>query len=361
MKRIAALLLAALVSVGMCGCGLWMDGSYVSVEPHPEQYVHLIATELEASSYAQIEEALLQLVAEGVDKGIIFLVDMKADVAKSYMEAAVRHIREENPVGVYAVDDIAFDVGMNSGREAIAVTISYTRSRTDVLKIQYVADMKQAQTVIGQTLDQCESSVVFHVDRYEETDFGEIVRRHADSNPHHVMETPNVLSAIYPETGESRLVELVFTYQNDHETLIQMQEMIYPVFFSAELYVQGSKTVSKKCALLHAFLMERHDYVFESSPTPAYSLLQDGVGDSNAFSCVYAQMCRQAGMVCGVIHGTRNGEPWTWNVIRDGDTYYYVDLLRAEQSGRFRLYRESELFGYDWDKDSVYFPTLEES
>ncbi len=361
MKRIAAFLLMLAISVSLCGCDLWMDGSYVSVEPHPEQYVHLIATELEASSYEQIEEALEQLVAEGVEKGIIFLVDMKTDVARSYMDVAVRYIRDLNPVGVYAVDDISFDVGMNSGREAIAVNISYNRSRTDVLKIQYVSDMSQAQAVIGEALEQCESSVVFLVDSYEDMDFSQIVKRHADNNPHLVMETPTVFSAIYPETGEARLVELAFTYQNDHETLVQMQEMIYPVFFSAELYVQGSKSVSQKCALLYAFLMERYDYTFTPSVTPAYSLLQDGIGDSNAFSCVYAQMCRQADMDCAVVHGTRNGEPWSWNVIREDDTYYYIDLLRSEQNGRFRMYRESELFGYDWDPDSVYFLPAEEA
>lgn len=360
MRRICICVLAVLCSFSLFGCGLWMDGEYVSIEPHSQQYVHMVTTDLVVSSYEQIVESLKKLVAEGLDTGIIFLDNMSADVARSYMETAVQDVLTTDPVSVYAVENIQYDVGQNSGRDAIGVTITYMKSRAELLRIHYVETMEQAETVIYDALKENSGSVTFRVDTYRETDFTSIVHNCAETNPEYVMECPTVMSAIYPESGESRLVELVFTYQTDHATLVQMQEIVYPVFFSAQLYVQSDSSPLEKYSRLYVFLMERSDYKLESSVTPAYSLLQDGIGDSGAFSSVYARMCNMAGLECYVVHGTRNGEPWIWNMVKAGESYAYVDLLRSRENRSFRLRSEAEMYEYTWDKESVWVSPITE-
>ena len=353
MRRIIAGVLILMCSLSLCGCNLWMEGDYVSVEPHPQQYVHMVTTDLEASSYEQIVEALKKLVAEGLDTGIVFINDMTADVARSYMETAVQDVLATDPVSVYAVENIQYDIGQNLGRDAIAVTITYVKSRAELLRINYVQTMDQAKMSILDALKENRGSVTFRVDAYEETDFTSVVHHFAETNPEYIMEQPAVMSAVYPDSGEARLVELVFTYQTDHTTLAQMQEIVYPVFFSAQLYVQSDDKPLEKYSRLYAFLMERSDYKLESSITPAYSLLQDGIGDSGAFSSVYARMCNMAGLECYVVHGTRNGEPWTWNMVKTGESYSYVDLLRSRENRSFRLRTEAEMYEYSWDKESI--------
>ena len=69
MRRIFVCVMIAICALSLFGCGLWMDGDYVSVEPHSQQYVHMVTTDLEATSYEQIVEALIKLVAEGLDTG----------------------------------------------------------------------------------------------------------------------------------------------------------------------------------------------------------------------------------------------------------------------------------------------------
>lgn len=360
MRRLIAFLLAAACCLCLSGCSLWMDGDYVSIEPHSQQYVHMVTTDLTVSSYSQITDALRKLVAEGLDTGIIFLDDMTAAVAESYMKTAVEDVLLTDPVSVYAVDKIEYDVGKNSGRDAIAVTVTYVKSRTELLRIHYVENMQQAQDAICEALKQSRASVVFRVDQYEETDFAAIARYCSETNPEYIMELPTVMSAVYPESGETRLVELVFTYQTEHATLVQMQEMVYPVFFSAQLYVQSDSSAAEKYSRLYAFLMERSDYQLETSVTPTYSLLQDGIGDDGAFSCVYARMCTMAGLECYVVHGTINGEPRTWNMIKAGENYSFVDLVRCNELGYFRMYSASEMHEYDWDPDSVQLVTNEQ-
>jgi transglutaminase-like putative cysteine protease len=99
--------------------------------------------------------------------------------------------------------------------------------------------------------------------------------------------------------------------------------------------------------------MERFDYKIETSNTPAYSLLRYGVGDSKAFATVYSAMCRNAGLECQVVSGTRSGEAWYWNYILIDDIYYHVDLLADNESDAFYAMRSEDMIGYVWDY-SVY-------
>ena len=95
--------------------------------------------------------------------------------------------------------------------------------------------------------------------------------------------------------------------------------------------------------------MERFDYKQETSITPAYSLLRHGTGDSRAFAQIYAAMCRDSGLTCMSVTGTREGEPWTWNIILDGEAYYHVDLLRCSEIGKYQEWTDEEMEGYVWD------------
>ena len=128
-----------------------------------------------------------------------------------------------------------------------------------------------------------------------------------------------------------------------------MQSQVQPVFDSASLYVSGEGEDYQKFSQLYAFLMERFDYKFDTSITPAYSLLRHGVGDCRAFATVYAAMCRSAGLECITVTGTRSGEPWTWNIILDDGCYYHVDLVRSNLAGQFRELTDSEMRTYVWD------------
>ena len=121
------------------------------------------------------------------------------------------------------------------------------------------------------------------------------------------------------------------------------------MFDAAVLYVSGEGEDYQKYSQLYAFLMERFEYKFETSITPAYSLLRHGVGDNRAFATIYAAMCRSAGLECLTVTGTRSGEPWTWNIVLDNGCYYHVDLLRSNLSGQFRELTDAQMHTYVWD------------
>ena len=349
MRRFIVAVILAGTLMSLAGCSLFSE-TYVSLQPHHGSNHSDQSGQQIASSYPEILASLETLISQGESSGVIILSDLSEQVGVSYMQAAVKNLILQNPIAAFAVERIDYDMGTNAGRIAVAVNIYYSRSRADIAGIKSVKNMDEAETLIGQSLEQALGSVVFRVDSYSQTDFTALVRAYADLNPAMVMETPQVMTAVYPHTGSDRLVELTFTYQNSREDLLKMQALVRPVFTAAELYVQGASSSRMKFQRLHAFLMERSDYEIRSSATPTYSLLEEGVGDSKAFASVYASMCKQAGLECRVITGVKDGKEWSWNRVVINNRVYYIDLIESKQTGRLQFRTSSEMTGYTWDR-----------
>lgn len=342
-KQILALSL--LLALLLTGCG-WMDGEYVYVEPYVGQGNETHAGNVSASNYGELLQVLERLVNAGTETCTIDIGDFDKDDPASFITAACRNIRRSSAMGAYAVEDITYELGTNNGREAIAVTITYRRSQAEILRIRHLQDMEALTDSIRSALSDHASRVVFLVEEYAEADLQEIVRDFAQERPQDLMEIPQLSEGVYG-TGADRVVELNFTYQNSRDSLRQMQSQVRTVFEAASLYVSGDASDRQKFSQLCGFLTERFDYKMDTSITPSYSLLCHGVGDSRAFAEVYAAMCRQAGLECLIVTGTRDGAPWTWNMVLDGERYYHVDLLR--QGGNFRELSDMEMGGYVWD------------
>ena len=346
MKRICCVLALCLM---LSGCGPVLGSSYVSIQPHEDQGGSAQSDTITASDYRTLCDVLEGLVSMGTERAVIIVGDYNQNKVAADMETAVRYISDSYPLGAYAVEAVSYEIGLSGGVPAVSINISYLHGRSELLRIQTVADMDAAADKIGGALADCDTGLVLLVAEYEEIDLAQLVADYADQNPHIVMETPQVAAGLYPETGDSRVVELNFTYQNSRDALRQMRSQVQPVFSAATLYVSGDGSELQKYYQLYAFLMERYDYTLETSITPSYSLLRHGVGDSKAFATVYSAMCRQAGLECMTITGTRGGEPWYWNMVYDEGYYYHVDLLRSSSAGRFREMTDMKMTGYVWD------------
>ena len=343
MKRLCLLLALCLL---LCGCDSIFDGSYHSRTFHEEQGSH-IQSAITATDIETLQTVMEDLVSSGTVNAVINVTDFNDGTVKSSMKAVRDFICTAYPLGAWAVDELTYEIGNSGGMHAISVNIAYRHSRAQIRRVQTVVDIEAAEAAIGQALDNCETDLVLLVEQYAKTDFAQMVADYADENPNQVMEMPQVLAGVYPEKGVSRVVELNFTYQTSREALRNMQEQVQPVFSAARLYVSGEGSDLQKFSQLYSFLMERFDYTQETSITPAYSLLRHGVGDSKAFATVYAAMCRRADLECLVITGTRDSEPWTWNMVCDDGTYYHVDLLHS--AGGFQELADDEMEGYVWD------------
>ena len=340
-RALAALALAALLS----GCS-WMDGSYVSVTPH--EVVQSPAVEGNTRivrNYTELRSALVRMVDDGTAEALLTLEGYPRENAEEDVKKAVEYVKKVYPLGAYAVEQITTSVGTY----AISVDITYSHSAQEVAAIRTVRGMDGAEKAIAEALDECADKLVLQISGFRDVDYNEIVAAYARRNPDRVMETPRVTDNDWPDRGEEKVVELLFFYQTDRETLRAMREQVQPVFSSAALYVSGQASERTKFSQLHAFLTERFDYRYQSSHTPSYSLLCEGVGDSRAFAQVYAAMCTRIGLEAKTVSGTRAGEKHHWNLVRIDGAWYHLDLMASAQ---FRPMTDGEMADYDWDREA---------
>lgn len=346
MKRCVLLLIFCLL---LSGCAAWQEGSYVSVKPHQEQAAQQEDQAVAVSGYSGLCRALEYLVHSGKKSGVISIANYNQLVVARDMQSAVLEIMMKDPIGNYAVEDIRFEIGTNTGKPAVAVDILYLQGRAEIKQIKTVERMEEAEAAISQALDNCESGLVLNIENYEERDVVQWVDDYADLNPHKVMEVPQVSANCYPQEGAQRVLELKFAYQNSRDSLRQMQSAVAQVFKDAVAQIHGDSQ-EQRFTELYEFLMSRRDsYHQETSITPSYTLLMHGVGDTNAFATVYAAMCRQAELECMVVTGTKDGQSRSWNIVGCDDIYYHVDVPACFESGVFRMRSDTEMTGYVWD------------
>ncbi len=347
MKK-TVLLFIICILIALCGCSSWLNGSYVSIKPHKEQNFQQEQILLTPKNYDDLEQILIAMVRSGQQKKTISMEKMK-DNWQDFVDDAVDYIKNTFPMGAYAVQDIVCDIGVSGKKPALAVEISYRRSIAEIGAVQKVETQEDISDILHDALRAYDLSVALSFEEYKKIDYTEIVRDFALFNPHYVMEVPRVSVMTYPQEGEARIVELIFHYETSRTSMRQMQEQVARIFSASEIYVSGEGTESEKFSLMYSFLINRFEYDLRTSITPAYSLLHDGDGDNKAFASVYAAMCRQAGLDCKVISGTRAGEAWYWNLIVIDGEVYHLDLLRCREDGRFYYKTQQEMTDYVWD------------
>lgn len=346
MKRVCLLIIA--VSLLLSGCASLFDGTYISTTPHRPQNSQTVTDDVLASNYDELYAALVNMAQNGMQTGLIHIPQYKLDVVEKDMEEAVSTAMRRDPITAYAVETITWELG-SSGQRAIAVNIEYIHDRSEIRKIREVADIESATEVILSEVLNASAGVVLYIQDYRKTDFVKMVEEYAFDNPQLVIETPQITENIYPKYGVSRVVELKFGFQTDREELKLMKSRVNGTFSSAKGYVRDDAQDRQKLFQLYSFLMERFDeYTIETSITPAFSLLWYGIGDSKAFATMYAALCRAEGLDCQVIRGTRDGEPWYWNLVKENDRYYHVDLPRSSALGMFQMLTDGQMQGYVW-------------
>ena len=170
-----------------------------------------------------MQEALKELVRHGTESGVIYVAGLDSIRLDTYVDMAVSNIINWDAVGAYAVEDVTYEVGKNAGKTAVAVDITYNRSRSEILRIKTTETMDEVQQKIANALEDCEANVVMLVEEYAKTDFVQLVQDYVDLHPETCMEFPQVAAAVYPDSGAERVIEISFTYQTSRDTLRMMQ------------------------------------------------------------------------------------------------------------------------------------------
>ena len=353
MKRTALVLVLVLCLI-LSGCSSLLIGEYIWEQTHYIPPVPDSGQDIMASDFDQLVAVITQAIAEGTELFTVSVAQYDRSALQTDVNKATETVLRVDPVAAYAVSDISCQIGTSAGETVLLVHVTYLHDQTQIKRILTVADNAAALSAIAEAMKNCDSSIVLRIDHYEQQDLLPAIEAYSAVYPQYVMEAPQVSVNVYPESGISRVVEIRFNYVNGRDVLRDMQEQVLKLFDASVNIVSVTEKPREKYNQLYSLLVERFQkYTIETSITPAYSLLLHGVGDSRAFAMVFSAMCREAGLHCQVVAGTKGGKLWYWNIVQVDSTYYHVDLLRSKGEGNLRLLTDNIINeGYVWDFDA---------
>lgn len=343
------IVLCMALAVLLSGCRFLPD-SYVSVSPHADSYPQQTEEALTVEDYTELKNALLALVEEGVEEAELTTGAYSGDIEQDYA-TAVAYITGINPMGAYVVDSIDKEIIRAGTYYKLNLKIRYRRSHAELAKAMTVRGSIGTRNAVAAAVAESSERLLLRISGYDQMDFDAMVAELSAQDITRVMAKPTVSAEVVPNSGSVRIVELDFTYPRDPAELRVMQSAVNTIMNSAYGYVRFVKSDLERAILLYSFLTERHDYIVQSSETPAYALLCEGIADSRAFAEVFGVMCNRSMVKCTVVHGMKNGEPYEWNILELESGTWHVDVLADEQAGMREpsLRTDAEMGGYSWD------------
>lgn len=354
MKRILPLLCALLLLIGGSGCGQMLDRSYTYIEEHYEQPIETgDSSSLVVKNYIGLKNAVLYLLEQGEEYGVIRAYDYSGDVSADLTEVCLS-VKQSTPLGAYAVD--------YTSHEKINI-VAYTELH---IYITYRRTQEQIRNIIDSNLDELPDRIGLLM-----LDCGEYA---AYSLSYFTNDVPYVMSIIdgfyaeqyypvsprfevtlYPESGVARIIEVTVEYDGGRAVFLARSDQLEGLRAEllAGLPTQGS-TMEKYIYLAEA-VRSRAEYDYDTQDklntdgfvggyeAGAYGALVGGLAVSRGYAEAFSQLCGEAGLSCMIVSGVRDDEPWYWNLVELEDGWYHVDTAGDDISGESaRVFRSDD-------------------
>ena len=351
MRKMMCAVMAALMLLST-GCSSMLNRDYSSVTVHSATpTAEGDANTMRVQNYQELVNALIYLINQGEESGSIRYSGEEADF-KQLMDEACLEVKQEDPLGAYAVDYIKYSVISIVGSYEADVQITYRRTREQVASIVDATGAAAIRSELSRALSSFDTEVVLRISYFEEDEayIQQLVRQAYLSNPATALDFPDAQVAMYPESGQQRIVEVTLTY---HQSLQTLESWRNSLSREAERICQPltELTIKEKLDGITGTLQSLGAYSAQGGST-AYDALLGGGGDSQGVALAFSLLCRQVGVTCSVVDGQKNGQSHFWNVVQTASGYRHVDLSRTG-SVTYNVDQTMTQQGYVWDTQQV--------
>lgn len=342
-KAVLALLLAGALALPGCASMLERDSLVVSAYEPVSGTVDNPST-LRVESYQELVNAVIYLVSQGEEHGVLGLYNYTRDVESDLAQACLEVVQED-PLGAYAVEYIKHDYSLIVTYYEVNIDITYRRTPEQVASIVSVTGSSAIRRELSKTLTDFSTQAVLRISYFAEDEdyILELVRQAYYDTPSAALGMPEVEISLYPDTGRQRIVEIGLTYPTGPETLRRRSQELEDL---APTLISPFSTAESVYETVNGGLTIEED----TGHSTAYDALIEGVADSEGAALAYQLLCDQAGLECTVVRGTLDGAPHFWNIVDVGEEgVRHVDL----SAGLFSL-TDDELTGqgaYEWDRE----------
>lgn len=350
-RRVFALCL--LLSLLLSGCGGILDRSYSSETSHSQfSDDGKNSSVLRAESYECLVAALLHLISNGQESGIVRLYDYSG-VPEQDVDTACLEVTTKDPLGAYAVDYIKYDTARLPDYFEIDLKLFYKRTWQQISAVSSVTGSGAMFGELRAALLDFQKEKVLRVNYFDASMTPEKLVSMVEEAYYDVPEAafgkPQVTVRMYPEqaNSEQRVVEILLEHPASREVLKEKQkkllaqvEQYTKPLASKEPAETVSRIVSKlKSSVLHA----------PEAQGTAYAALQEGKANQEGLTLAAELLLQKSGLQCRMVRGTKNAVPTMWLVVQMEDKWRHLDPSAANpQTLGDRAMQEA---GYRWNGD----------
>ena len=305
-----------------------------------------------ASNYYSMRSILTSYVAGGVEHGEILLTDYDGEVEQD-LKRVTRFLTTQDPVSAYATDFVSYERYESDRGWLVTFNMVFRRSTGEIASIEPVRGNEAAVRRMLDALSQQQSALTLQISGYTEQDFAEALEDYCLQHPNEIVEPPRISVAVYPNSGNVRVVEIHYVYNNDRETLRGMRVETESVLNSAYSFIRYAKTDREKLELLYAYLTSRFDYTDPEEKASVYDLLCQGKSNSRSMAVVVRYLCEKANIPSWLVVGRKGGAAYCWNIVQADGQYYHMDFQRdaLEEAPLQFLYETDLPQNYIWEID----------
>lgn len=353
----------------LCGCSTSaFADDYLVVQEHREPEPNSAAeTDIpEVGTYLTLKAAILDLVLEGADHGVIRLSDFTTDEIEA-MSMACWEVKSTTPYGAYAVDHISYDYTEILGYYDMDVYISYRRYQSQIDSLLALSTPSQVRAALRSALRSYNGYIAISVsDSSIDEDFIQnYVETYYYANPMYMLSCPRLELYSYPGTGVKRILEAFVQYPYSPDEMSnriivlnqESRELLNGILRTedATYALDICRTLTDRCSYVPEDTAQHRQDKTKPAYT-AYGAILDGQANSEGYAMAYKLLCDIAGIECQVILGRLDGADHAWNIIKLGEDYYHVDPAACALEGYDAAFLRSDeqmWSRYWWDTENI--------
>lgn len=326
------------LSLFLCGCESMLETSFEAVAAHEDKLITADDSSIRVKNYQQLVSGVLYLVSQGREEGVIQLVDYTGDVETALTNACLE-VANQDPLGAYAVDYIKHEYTRVVSYYQADISIRYRRSLEQIRSVVNVTGTSAIRAELQEALTAYQPEVVLRVAYFAEdsNSIAQLIYQAYYDTPEAALGMPQTQIALYPDSGNQRIVEILLSYPESPETMTHKRKELLECADSLALELRNLPI--SEAAAQAAEQLSQGCICDPNGDNSAYDALLKGSANSAGMALAYALIGQRANFPVEIVEGLKNGVPWFWNRVLIDGTPFFVDCTRetsetAQSNGR---------------------------
>ena len=352
----------------LSGCADILEDATYSESPHQIAVYERPPEEvIQVSNYAELEEAILELVAQYTDTARLRIYSYDGNI-DSDIDKLCFELQHYDPIGSYAITDITYSMQTIVSYIEVEVEIEYGRERSQIDSIITVSTQRFLMTELLSALSDYQDEALYRttLNTISSDEIMNLVRVVYYRNPRSVVMLPVMAVDTFPNSGDDKIYELVFRNFEPSSILRQYTATLTEYVrrnaesaggdTDAEILLSLANNLIGACVYDAGIAKTISEHGAQNLAVTAYGALVNGSAVGEGFAMAYKALCDELGFNCSIVLGYLDGMIHAWNIVSIYGEYYHIDVSMCAFNGIETMFLKTDgdiEEAYSWDKENT--------